>query len=161
MSATSIESIIIYSLKSNPESSYQSRFYNRTTRPTRFGTSGESSSSLLLFALPVVCAWSPCLNEGLISLYLPWLAPVALLGEADAKVYWRRKALVLPSLLLVRSCAAVVVLGRASVTTTEHDRRRRERASLRAAADEREHMIALVLVDCAVLVVMLRYLMEV
>ena len=55
----------------------------------------------------------------------------------------------------------MVVRGRASVTKTEHDRRRRERASLRAAADEREHMIALVLVDCAVLVVMLRYLMEV
>lgn len=71
-----------------------------------------------------------------------------LLGEADANVYWRRKALVLPSPLLVRSCAAVVVLGRASVTTTEHDRRRRERASLRAAVDEREHMTALVLVDC-------------
>lgn len=46
------------------------RFYNRTTRPTRLDTNGESSSSVLLFALPFLCALSSSVRftkEGLIS----------------------------------------------------------------------------------------------
>ena len=62
---------------------------------------------------------------------------------AEAKVYWRRKALVLHPELFVRSWP--VVLGRASVTTTEQDRRRRERATLRMAAEDvKEHILVFV-----------------
>ena len=60
-------------------------------------------------------------------------------------MFWRRKALVLPWKVLVRSWP--VVLGRASVTTTEH-RRTRESASLRRATeDEKEHILVLSLVE--------------
>lgn len=68
-----------------------------------------------------------------------------LLVAAEAKVFWRRNALVLPWPVFVRSCPPVV-LGRASVTTTEH-RSTRESVSLRRAAeDEKEHILVLSLV---------------
>ena len=148
LDATSIKSNI-YTVQNllSDECDIKFHFYNRTTRPTRFGTNGDSSSSVLLFALPLLCALLPSVpfrNDGLILRYLAWLALVVLPVVAEAKVYWRRKvlALPLPVHVLVRSCPPVV-LGRASVTTTEEDRRRRERASLRTAADEKEHILVL------------------